>query len=313
MNKIVKAAVLLWLVFGLMKTSSAQVYFDPGIGVVFNDPSGLTTPRLNLGAHNLLFNRVGVFTTVEFPRASSEQLSVNPKVRDVIGGIVQVHNNFSVYAGTGVIKNGFLSNTAKVDIRKEFGVQFTIPNTSVNIDLGYSSTYGISTNIGYVIPYVKKSKIQNQENQIEIKQNQIVKQVPIPGSKQAEVIVKSDPLPKPVIRTNSLNPETESEVENKAESNSVKDAKANLGPDSENMTPGVYAVNGVFRYRRNAQIELNKLKNSGITQGRIGYRASTGMYYLWLLYSADEQEVKDYVTYNRDRGKLKTVWLLRVK
>ena len=314
MNKIFTAVVVIFLSSGLLQTANAQIYVDPGIGAVFKDNTGTMTPRLNMGIHNILFNRLGVYGTIEIARTPGAKLFKETDERDIAGGIFRVNDFLSVYGGAGMISNGLLSNGFKLKgVRKEAGVSFNIPDAHLNIDIGYSNSSGIAANIGYIIPFGKSSKKQPAPKQPAVVQpiEKAVTQAPVTEPKKPEPVVKQEPVkpePAPVVKQEEPR---EAIVMNKVEPKPAP-AKVEPAPDSENMTPGIYAVNGVFRYRRNAVEELSELKRNGFSSARIGYRASTGMYYIWLLYSTDDQQIKDYVWKSRESGKLKTVWLLRV-
>jgi len=309
-------APLAIILFLLAFPADAQMYIDPGFGAVFKDANGNMTPRLNMGVHNLLFNRVGVYGTLEIVRTPGAKLFKETDERDIAGGIVRINDFLSVYAGTGMVSNGLLSNGFSLKgVRKEAGVEFNIPEANLNIDLGFSTSSGISANIGYIIPFGKSSK----KSSTPVSKSPIVQKPAVEPIQKAPVVEepkKPEPAQQPIVRevekveevTKEPEPETITPVQPKpAPANAVAPAA-----DSENLTPGIYAVNGVFRYRRNAVDELNKMKKAGFTDARIGFKASSGLYYIWLLHSSDDQVIKDYVWKSRDSGRLKTVWLLRV-
>lgn len=306
---------LAFILFLFALPADAQMYIDPGFGAVFKDANGNMTPRLNMGVHNLLFNRLGVYGTLEIVRTPGAKLFKETDERDIAGGIVRINDFLSVYAGTGMVSNGLLSNGFKFKgVRKELGVEFNIPEANLNIDLGFSTSSGISANIGYIIPFGKASK----KSSTPVSKPAALQKPPVEPIQKAPVVEepkKPEPVQKPIVREVEEEDEERPQVSENIAPIQPKPAPANVvapSADSENMTPGIYAVNGVFRYRRNAVEELNILKKLGFPNARIGYRATSGLYYIWLMHSADDQVIKDYVWNTRESGRLKTVWLLRV-
>ena len=133
------------MVWMAVQAGQAQVYFDPGFG--FNIKDG--TPRINVGAHNVLLDRIGFFYTVEFGK-NSDGTRNN---KDIAGGIIRITDRFSLFAGVGLLKQGFFAeNPLKGNYRKQLGVDINIPEIRTNVDFGYSVAGGLTFNAGYTFP-----------------------------------------------------------------------------------------------------------------------------------------------------------------
>jgi len=126
----------------------AQIYIDPGIGAIVKSP---TSPRLNMGIHRIVKNKIGLVGTLEFGRSAGGSVFKSDE-RILMGPIFRLSPIFSIYASAGVISNGIFKDGFKLSgMRREIGVEINIPKTNLNLDLGYSRSLGLSFNLGYVI------------------------------------------------------------------------------------------------------------------------------------------------------------------
>ena len=140
MNKWFLSLLLLWMA---THVGHAQVYYDPGFGYNLKDGAF----RFNVGAHNIIGDRIGFFYTMEFAKKGDPN-----GVSDIAGGILRITDRFSVFAGFGFLKNGFLSGDNSNAIRKQLGVDINIPEIRTNVDIGFSMTRGLTLNAGYTFP-----------------------------------------------------------------------------------------------------------------------------------------------------------------
>lgn len=148
--------------FFLFRTSGlfSQVFIDPGAGVVWNKADGVSRPMVNIGVHNLILKRFGLYGTLELPSPTGDNPLPLRNQRDVGGGIIRLNDFISFFGGVGVFSDGILSNGLRLqEVRKEAGLMFNIPAARLNLDVGYSNTAGFSFLAGFIIP-LKKSKIQ---------------------------------------------------------------------------------------------------------------------------------------------------------
>jgi len=128
----------------------AQVYLDPGAGT-FISKGGMLSPRLNMGIHRLLLKNIGVYSTLEFGRVAGSTILKGTDERIIVGGLYRISPTISFFGGAGLISGGmFKDGFTLKGVRKELGLDINIPNTSLNLDLGFSGS-GASFNIGYVI------------------------------------------------------------------------------------------------------------------------------------------------------------------
>ena len=131
-----------------------DVYFDPGFGLYFNrfktetSQEGFTAVRANLGVHNLIAKRLGFYVTAEY----SPSIPNGKHVREIVGGNIRINNTFSVFGGMGILKEGVLGNDFK-KTRKEIGLEITMLQDKLNVDLGISGS-GPSVTVGYIIPAI---------------------------------------------------------------------------------------------------------------------------------------------------------------
>ena len=126
----------------------AQIYIDPGIGAILKSP---TSPRLNMGIHRIFKDRIGIVGTLEFGRSQGGSVFKSDE-RILMGPIYRLSPVFSVYASVGLISNGLFRDGFKpLGTRKEIGLDINIPNTNLNLDIGFSAGAGPSFNLGYVI------------------------------------------------------------------------------------------------------------------------------------------------------------------
>lgn len=321
--------------FGLLVFISlplhAQVYIDPGVGAVIKDNTGSMTPRFNIGVHNLLFRRVGIYGTLEFPKSAGSELFKDSDARDIIGGMFRINNHLSLYGGAGVFSNGLIEKDFKLDgVRKEVGLQFNIPKARLSIDLGYSTTAGISTNLGFIIPIGKKSKEEKGSDPKKSNLSPDTQQIVSEDSKKEAIAAQPENKTeiKPKVADEVKRQETVKEVKEAepvksgpvsvaaSKSTATKGSsttKDNTNASGEELAPGNYAVNGVFKSFANAQNEVKLLAKDGFKDAKIGFIAAKNQYYVYLLFSNQEQVIKDFVLKNRENGKLSGVWLLRVK
>ncbi len=129
-----------------VQAGQAQVYYDPGFGYNFNDGAF----RFNVGAHNVIGDRIGFFYTLEFRKKGPDGSRDN---RDIAGGIVRITDRFSVFTGVGLLRKGFFNeNPLKGNYRKQVGVDINIPEIRTNVDFGYSVAGGLTFNAGYTFP-----------------------------------------------------------------------------------------------------------------------------------------------------------------
>ena len=143
------------LIFVLILTtisSFSQIMLDPSVGLITGG-SAKVSPRVTGAIHNLLFERVGFYGTIEMRKVTSEKGEVSNDFQDIAGGIIKLSDVISVYGGVGIFGPGIFTKGLKANnVRKEIGVDIHIPNTNFSVDIGFSAGTGITTNFGYNIP-----------------------------------------------------------------------------------------------------------------------------------------------------------------
>ncbi len=158
----------LLLCFGAMKQATAQIEVQAFVGKAHSDVNQLPALRYGVGLNNVLWDRVGFYYTYELrrPNMPFENQSYSDKyTRDIMGGIIKINPNLSVYGGIGAIQTGglFSKDLDFSLLRKEVGVQYgtnnILHNTNVFVQVGYSFTIRLTTNVGIKIPltYEKRS------------------------------------------------------------------------------------------------------------------------------------------------------------
>jgi hypothetical protein len=156
----------LLLCFGAIKQATAQIEVQAFVGKAHSDRNHLPALRYGVGLNNVLWDRVGFYYTYELRRTNMpfENQSYSDKyTRDIMGGIIKINPNFSVYGGLGMFKEGLTDKLSVKGLRKEIGVQYgtnnILYNTNIFVQLGYSSSMRFTTNFGVKIPltYEKSS------------------------------------------------------------------------------------------------------------------------------------------------------------
>jgi hypothetical protein len=214
-----------------------------------------------------------------------------------------------------MFSNGLLSNGFSLTgVRKEAGISFNIPAARLNIDLGYSNTNKLSANVGFVIPFGKSLK--NEKGAVQARTaptsgDAAPQSQPVPETIKPDIAIAEGP------EKNSVTNDPAEALSEPVDISQIQSPKPQTGTsqssqDSENLIPGFYAINGVFRNRQHAVDELARMKGLGFDKSKIGYRPSTGLYYVWISYSKFEQEIKNFVLKNREGSKLMGVWMLRI-
>ena len=155
--KIVLFSLLLG--FGSIQKATAQLEVQAFGGKAHSDASGKPALRFGMGINNVLWDRVGFYYTYELRRPEmpfETGTYTDIYTRDLIGGIIKLDPNFSVYGGLGAFEKGLFNNFSKTNLRKEIGIQFgtnnVLYNTNVFIQVGYSSDIRLTTNFGVKIP-----------------------------------------------------------------------------------------------------------------------------------------------------------------
>jgi hypothetical protein len=315
--------------FFLFRTSglSSQVFIDPGAGVVWNKADGVPRPMVNIGVHNLILKRCGIYGTIELPSPSVDNSLPFRNQRDVGGGIIRLNDFISFFAGVGIFSDGILSNGLRLqEVRKEAGLMFNIPAARLNIDVGYSNTAGFSFLAGFIIPF-KKSKVPNFE----------IKNIPQAFTPEPVAAIEEKKAPEPQVSETAIAdpPETKSSVEVNQTDQSTGEDKIRIrilenpdqpGESSNNsvaveklpdgievLEKGVYAVKGVFRIQSFAISALDQLRKSGFSNSGVGFEKSSGFYYVWVIRSEKDAFIKEFVKDNRKQEGLSGLWVLWVK
>ncbi len=149
----------LLLCFGAMKQATAQIEVQAFVGKAHPDVNQMPALRYGVGLNNVLWDRVGFYYTYEFrrPEMPFENQTYSDKyTRDIMGGIIKINANVSVYGGLGMFKKGLTDEFVSKGLRKEIGVQYgtnnVLYNTNMFMQLGYSFSMRFTTNIGVKIP-----------------------------------------------------------------------------------------------------------------------------------------------------------------
>ena len=315
--------------FFLFRTSelSSQIFIDPGAGVVWNKADGVPRPMVNMGVHNLILKRFGLYGTLELPSPSVDNSLPSRNQRDVGGGIIRLNDFISFFGGVGIFSDGILSNGLRLqEVRKEAGLMFNIPVARLNIDVGYSNTAGFSFIAGFIIPF-KKSKVQNSE----------IKNIPPVLTPESVVTVEEKKVPPKEVPGTFIatSPEPESPAESKLTDQSASEDNIRVrileNPDepvkpaiesaTEDKYPdgiaalekGVYAVNGVFRIQSFALAAFEQLRKSGLGNAGVSFEKASGFYYVWVIRSENDVFIKEFVKTNRSKDGLSGLWILVVK
>lgn len=326
MQRLQVCLVFSFLIFGISRIS-AQVFIDPGVGVVWRKSGGSPRPLVNMGVHNLIFNRFGFYGTVELSARNGDNGPFQMQ-RDVVGGIVRLNSFISFFGGAGVFSDGLIARGFKPqEVRKEAGLMFNIPKAHLNLDLGYSNTAGFSFLAGIIIPF-KKAEIKNpvREHTMPVLPAEPVAKVfenRLPGPKKSDSLqIVSPPSEQPKVESKPVSDQvqiTQEEIRSRVIENPepvvepVVQVKAKLPDGIEVFTSGFYAVNGVYRLQNFALASLDDLHTKGFTASGISIEKATGLYYVWVLKSDKNEIVKDFVLKNRTRESLGGLWVLRVK
>lgn len=143
-----------------------DIYMDPGVGVFLkrfdNETSKgdrYTAMRVNMGIHNLIAGRFGVYGTAEFTK-----LNGRTETREIIGGNIRINKYLSLFGGMGILEEGLFSGNFKAT-RKEIGTEISLMNNKLNLDIGISGT-GPSFTLGYVIPALVHAGEKNVQNKL---------------------------------------------------------------------------------------------------------------------------------------------------
>lgn len=308
-NYVFLAVFWLALITGI-RTGCAQVFIDPGIGIVAHTATGFTVPRLNIGFHNIIANRVGVYTTLEYAKPKNQPTYF----RDIFGSILRINEVVSVIGGVGVFSNGVLNNEFRLErVRKEIGFDINLAKVNLNIDVIYSNTTGMGANIGYTIPLRKKSKqykpLQYFEEGTD-ESNLYASSLTIP----ADQLDNSDSVTTgevQIVEAKSDEPVQTDDADLKIKEE-VYQGPGPSGADGEKLPPGIYAVDGAFLNYKNAVRHAEHLRNHGFIGAHVGFYEAVNTYYIYLKYSTDDQVIKDFISNVRETDMLKSCWLLRV-
>ena len=308
-NYVILAVLWLALITGF-RTTFAQVFIDPGIGVVANTASGFTAPRLNIGFHNIIANRVGLYTTLEYAKPKNQPTYF----RDIFGSILRINEVVSIVGGVGVFSNGVINNEFRLErVRKEIGFDINLTKINLNIDLIYSNTSGLGANIGYTIPLRKKSKqykpLQYFEEGTD-ESNLYASSITIP----AEQLENSDSVNTGEVQVVDVKTDAAAQTDS-TESDTKEEKYLGPGPagiDGEKLPPGIYAVDGAFLHYKNAVKHAEHLRNHGFIGAHVGFYEAVNTYYIYLKYATDDQVIKDFIANVRETEMLKSCWLLRV-
>ncbi len=149
----------LLLCFGSMKQATAQIEVQAFVGKAHSDSRQRPALRGGIGFNNVLFDRIGFYYTYEFRRPEmpfETGTYTDIYTRDLIGGIVKIDPNFSVYGGLGAFEKGLFKDFSKNNLRKEIGLQYStnniLYNTNMFVQVGYSFDIRLTTNFGVKIP-----------------------------------------------------------------------------------------------------------------------------------------------------------------
>lgn len=134
-----------------------QIQIVPKLGYVFQHREDFGAPRISLAANNLIKERVGFYYSLEYRGGIQfQEDQTNFYFRDLLGGTIRINESFSVYAGVGMFRKGWLlGNRVDGRLRKEIGMNYQLAKYKFNIDIGYSYWVGPTANFGYIIPLEK--------------------------------------------------------------------------------------------------------------------------------------------------------------
>jgi hypothetical protein len=306
-----------------ISTVYAQKYLDPGLGLSYDYKSNNFALRGNVGFHNVIFNRVGLYYTLEVGLQKDD--GTKRYMRDIVGPIFKLTDFISLYGGVGFSTNGLLENNFDLyGLRKEVGIQFNIVKMNLTADFGISANYS-TFNIGYKIPFGKKKGKQG-----ELVSNEGI--ISIPG----ETIVADSLSSKKELSKETSDYNLSDTIHNKPSTNgsdtiidlSRKDEKENIlntddknksdGKENQNtvtitdLKDGYYAVDGVFGVKENAVNLVNSLRKEGGSNPNIGYHPQRDFYYIWYYHDQSFLKVKTYVDVKRNTGKHPEMWILKV-
>ena len=308
-NYLYITVILLALITG-SNSALSQVFIDPGAGLIVHHSSGFTAPRLNIGFHNILANRVGLYTTIEYAKPKNQPTYF----RDIFGSILRINEVVSVVGGVGVFSNGVINNEFRLDrVRKEIGFDINLAKVNLNIDVIYSNSAGIGVNLGYTIPLRKKSKkykpLQYFEEGAD-ESNLYASSITIP----ADQLDNSDSINNSEVEVVELKTD-EPEQPGAAEAEVKEEiyfGPAPQGVDGEKLPSGIYAVDGAFLNYKNAIKHAEVLRNHGFLGAHVGFYEAVNTYYIYLKYATNDQVIKDFIANVRETEMLKSCWLLRV-
>ena len=149
----------LLMCFGAMKQAKAQIEVQAFVGKAHSDVNHLPALRYGVGVNNVLWDRVGFYYSYEFRRPNmpfETNTYTDSYTRDVMGGIIKLNPNFSVYGGLGMFQQGLAKELTFKGLRKEVGVQYStnnvLYNTNMFVQVGYSFAIRLTTNFGVKIP-----------------------------------------------------------------------------------------------------------------------------------------------------------------
>lgn len=151
----------LLMCFGAMKQAKAQIEVQAFVGKAHSDVNHLPALRYGVGVNNVLWDRVGFYYSYEFRRPDmpfENGTYTDSYTRDIAGGIIKINPNLSVYGGVGAFQpSGLLAKDFDFSLlRKEIGLQYgtnnVLHNTNVFVQVGYSFTIRLTTNVGIKIP-----------------------------------------------------------------------------------------------------------------------------------------------------------------
>lgn len=160
--------ILLFMIFSLHNSCSAQPSITPMVGKAFADKNGASAIRLGVGLQEIYKKRWGFYYTYEYRSDvmffENTTYGKDEYHRDLVGITCKIHPNFSIYGGVGFFVDGILDGQLQSKgggipwvikpqgLRKEMGINYKPNNLPLQISAGYSLSVGFTGNLGWNIP-----------------------------------------------------------------------------------------------------------------------------------------------------------------
>lgn len=101
--------------------------------------------KTSLALNNLLFNRLGLFSSLEYGLNSND-------LSNIVGGTLTVNEHIYFWGGLDLFTKNGLIQTKSMGIRKEVGIGF-IPYKKLVVQVGGSLSVGLTISAGYRITW----------------------------------------------------------------------------------------------------------------------------------------------------------------